>query len=73
MAEPIGGALIISKLRNRLNKDTFEFIACCKSWGVFKDKEEEIKKQKKRVRVLRFYALARAALFPIRISWREAL
>jgi hypothetical protein len=42
MAELIGGALIISKLRNRLNKDTFEFIACCKSWGVFKDEEEEI-------------------------------
>jgi hypothetical protein len=51
MAEPIEGALIISKLKNRLNKDTFKFIACCKSWGVFKDKEKEIKKQKKRVRV----------------------
>ena len=47
MAEPIGGALIISKLRNCLNKDTFEFIACCKSWGVFKDEEEEIKKAEK--------------------------
>ena len=47
MAELIGGALIISKLRNCLNKDTFEFIACCKSWGVFKDKEEEIKKAEK--------------------------
>jgi hypothetical protein len=33
-------ALIISKLRNRLNKDTFEKIICLKSWGVFKDKEE---------------------------------
>ena len=35
------GALIISKLRNRLNKDTFEKIICLKSWGVFKDEEEE--------------------------------
>ena len=33
-------ALIISKIRNRLNKDTFEKIICLKSWGVFKDKEE---------------------------------
>jgi hypothetical protein len=51
MAEPIGGALIISKLRNCLNNDIFKFIACCKSWGVFKDEEEEIKKAEKRVRV----------------------
>jgi len=35
------GALIISKIRNRLNKDTFEKIICLKSWGVFKDEEEE--------------------------------
>ena len=34
------GALIISKLRNRPNKDTFKKIICLKSWGVFKDKEE---------------------------------
>jgi hypothetical protein len=38
-------ALIISKLRNRLNKSTFEKIICLKSWGVFKDKEEIIKKE----------------------------
>jgi hypothetical protein len=47
MAEPIGGALIISKLRNCLNNDTFKFITCCKSWGVFKDEEDEIKKAEK--------------------------
>ena len=35
------GALIISKIRNRLNKDTFEKIICLKSWGVFEDEEEE--------------------------------
>ena len=35
------GALIISKIRNRLNKDTFEKIIFLKSWGVFKDEEEE--------------------------------
>ena len=34
------GALIISKIRNRLTKDTFEKIICLKSWGVFKDEEE---------------------------------
>ena len=34
------GALIISKTRNRLTKDTFEKIICLKSWGVFKDEEE---------------------------------
>ncbi|PMD60662.1 uncharacterized protein K444DRAFT_493810, partial [Hyaloscypha bicolor E] len=26
------GALIMSKLRNRLNKSTFEIISCLKSW-----------------------------------------
>jgi hypothetical protein len=40
------GALIISKLRNRLNKDTFEKIISLKSWGVFKDKEEEEEERK---------------------------
>ena len=39
------GAFIISKLQNRLNKDTFEMIACLKSWGVFKDEIEEEKKE----------------------------
>jgi hypothetical protein len=41
------GALIIPKLRNRLNKSTFEKIACLKSWGVFKDELEEAKKEDK--------------------------
>ena len=41
------GALIISKLRNRLNKDTFEKIICLKSWGVFKDEEENKEKLEK--------------------------
>ena len=27
----------MTKLRNRLNKCTFERIACLKSWGLFKD------------------------------------
>jgi hypothetical protein len=39
------GTLIMSKLRNRLNKSTFELISCLKSWGLFKDKLEEIKKE----------------------------
>ena len=42
------GALIISKLRNRLNKSTFEIISCLKSWGLFKDELEEIKKEEKK-------------------------
>jgi hypothetical protein len=46
------GALIISKLRNRLNKDTFEKIISLKSWGVFKDKEEE--EEKKHIKDLSF-------------------
>ena len=41
------GALIITKLRNRLNKSTFEKISCLKSWGVFKDEEEEVKREEK--------------------------
>ena len=39
------GALINTKLRNRLNKSTFEKIICLKSWGVFINEEEEIKKE----------------------------
>jgi hypothetical protein len=39
------GALIMSKLRNRLNKSTFELISYLKSWGLFKDELEEIKKE----------------------------
>jgi hypothetical protein len=42
------GALIMSKLRNRLNKSTFELISCLKSWGLFKDELEEIKKEEQR-------------------------
>jgi hypothetical protein len=37
------GALVITKLRNRLNRSTFEKISCLKSWGVFKDELEEVK------------------------------
>jgi hypothetical protein len=40
--------LIITKLRNRLNKSTFERIACLKSWGLFKDELEEAKKEEKK-------------------------
>jgi hypothetical protein len=35
----------MSKLRNRLNKSTFELISCLKSWGLFKDELEETKKE----------------------------
>jgi hypothetical protein len=42
------GALIISKIRNRLTKDTFEKIICLKSWGVFKDEEENSEEIKKK-------------------------
>jgi hypothetical protein len=41
------GALIMSKLRNRLNKSTFEIISCLKSWGLFKDELEEVKREEK--------------------------
>ena len=41
-------ALIISKLRNRLNKSTFEIISYLKSWGLFQDKLEEAKKEEKK-------------------------
>ena len=40
------GALIITKLRNRLSKDTFEAIISLKSWGIFKDKVEDIELNK---------------------------
>ena len=39
------GSLIISKLRNGLNKETFKKIICLKSQGVFIDKEEEEEKK----------------------------
>jgi hypothetical protein len=39
------GALINTKLRNRLNKSTFEKIIYLKSWGVFINEEEEIKRE----------------------------
>jgi hypothetical protein len=42
------GALIITKLYNRLNKITFEMISCLKSWGLFKDELEEAKKEEKK-------------------------
>jgi hypothetical protein len=38
----------MSKLRNRLNNSTFENISCLKSWGIFKDKLEEAKKEEKK-------------------------
>jgi hypothetical protein len=38
----------MSKLRNRLNKSTFEIISCLKSWGLFKDELEEVKREGKK-------------------------
>jgi hypothetical protein len=38
----------MSKLRNRLNKSTFEKISYLKSWGIFKDELEEVKKEEKK-------------------------
>jgi hypothetical protein len=38
----------MSKLRNRLNKSTFEKISCLKSWGIFKDELEEVKKEEEK-------------------------
>jgi hypothetical protein len=35
------GALNINKLRNRLNKDTFNSIMCLKSWGIIKEEKED--------------------------------
>jgi hypothetical protein len=37
------GGLVINKLRNKLNKDTFNMILCLKSWGIITKEEEEIK------------------------------
>jgi hypothetical protein len=42
------GALIISKLYNRLNKSIIKVISCFKSWGLFKDELEEVKKEGKK-------------------------
>ena len=36
-----GGALTITKLRNRLNKDTFNKLMCLKSWGIIREDEGE--------------------------------
>jgi hypothetical protein len=38
----------MSKLRNRLNKSTFEIISCLKSWGLFKDELEQVKREEKK-------------------------
>jgi hypothetical protein len=38
----------MTKLRNRLNKSTFEKIAYLKSWGLVKDELEEAKKEEKK-------------------------
>jgi hypothetical protein len=38
----------MSKLRNRLNKSTFEIISYLKSWGLFKDELEEVKREEKK-------------------------
>ena len=42
------GALNLTKLRNRMTKETFNKIMCLRSWGVVKDdiKEEDKKKDK---------------------------
>jgi len=37
----------MSKLRNRLNKSTFEIVSYLKSWGLFQDELEEAKKEEK--------------------------
>jgi hypothetical protein len=42
------GALIISKLRNRLNKETFEEL---KSWGTFTEEEDIKLKELKELKV----------------------
>jgi hypothetical protein len=45
------GALIISKLRNRLNKDTFEEIISLKSWGIFIEKEDKDLKEVQELKI----------------------
>ena len=42
------GALILSKLRNRISRDTFETIISLKSWGIFINKELEEKERVKK-------------------------
>jgi len=42
------GALIISKIRNRHNKDNFKKIISLKSWGIFKDEKENNEKLEKK-------------------------
>ena len=39
------GALINTKLRNRLTKPTFEKIIRLKIWGIFRNEEEEVKEK----------------------------
>ena len=39
------GGLVINKLRNRLNKDTFNIIMCLRSWGTIIEEEKEANKQ----------------------------
>jgi hypothetical protein len=39
------GALIISKLRNKINKTTFEAIIALKSWGVMKEENQEVEEE----------------------------
>ena len=41
------GALTITKLRNRLTKDTFNSIMCLKSWGILEEDKEETKEASK--------------------------
>ena len=36
------GALVLNKLRNRMSKDTFEYIMTLKSWGIFKELDIEV-------------------------------
>ena len=46
------GNLNINKLRNRLNKSTFNMIMCLKSWGIInEDIEGEDKKVKKGINI----------------------
>ena len=42
------GALIISKVYNRLDRSTIKIISCLKSWGLFKDELEEVKREEKK-------------------------
>jgi hypothetical protein len=51
------GALIINKLRNRLNKDTFEKSICLKNWGVIKKKKVEIELTQKEIKKEIFFVI----------------